>query len=182
MSPRRQRSGVEVGEQTDPEEMREQTRDGTKHRFVTQLKLILFFLLLNTKVLPGHTAVMQYKCFKVTRGYDERFWKQTAVLFPANANTGLCVCVCVIFDLHEADSEDTAEPVPDEWSLMQESIAADTSVEHSVSHTEPPLPWNTTWVRKDLHPMRKASFSVNTYLICYFLFSHISLCRRRRVG
>lgn len=67
--------------------------------------------------------------------------------------------VCVMFDLHVADREDTAEPVLDDWSLLQESlapdIAADTSVEPSVIHTKPPPPWNTTSVRKDLHPMGK---------------------------
>lgn len=74
MSPRRQRLSAEVGEQTDPEEMREQTR--------------------------------------------------------------------------EADRENTAEPVLDDRSMLQESvgpdIAADTFLEPSVSHTEPPPPWNTT--------------------------------------
>lgn len=67
--------------------------------------------------------------------------------------------VCMMFDLHVADRENTAEPVLDDWSFLQESvaleIAADTFVEPSVSHTEPPPPWNTTSVRKDLHPMRK---------------------------
>ncbi|KAI7797424.1 double-strand-break repair protein rad21-like protein 1 isoform X2 [Triplophysa rosa] len=97
MSPRRQRLGAEVGEQTDLEEMREQTR--------------------------------------------------------------------------AADSEDTAEPVLDEWSLLQESIApdiaADTSVEPSVSHTEPPLPWNTTSVESRMevsYPEPLSEDSVLTHL------------------
>lgn len=91
----------------------------------------------------------------------------------------LLMLVCVMFDLHVADREDTAEPVLDDWSLLQESlapdIAADTSVEPSVIHTKPPPPWNTTSVRKDLHPMGKKSFSVHPYWICSFLFSHLNL-------
>nr|XP_055024998.1 double-strand-break repair protein rad21-like protein 1 isoform X2 [Misgurnus anguillicaudatus] len=74
MSARRQRLGEEAGEQIDPEEMREQTR--------------------------------------------------------------------------EADVEDTADPVLDDWSLLQQSVAqdraADTSVEPSITHAAPPPPWNTT--------------------------------------
>ncbi|XP_051950747.1 double-strand-break repair protein rad21 homolog isoform X2 [Xyrauchen texanus] len=48
------------------------------------------------------------------------------------------------------DRESTAQPVLGDWSLLHESVALDkavdanTSVEPSFTHTEPPPPWNAT--------------------------------------
>ncbi|XP_051965297.1 double-strand-break repair protein rad21-like protein 1 [Xyrauchen texanus] len=50
----------------------------------------------------------------------------------------------------EADRENTAQTVLDDWSLLEVSVAPDkaadanTSVEPSITHTQPPPPWNTT--------------------------------------
>ncbi|XP_056320416.1 double-strand-break repair protein rad21-like protein 1 [Danio aesculapii] len=50
----------------------------------------------------------------------------------------------------EAVGEDTVRPAMDDWSLLQESVAqeqpvdADTTLEASAYHPEPPPPWNST--------------------------------------
>ncbi len=61
----------------------------------------------------------------------------------------MCVCLCEPVEVWE----NSAQAVLYDWSLLQDSVGpdqaagGDTTVEASVTHPEPPPPWNTTSVR-----------------------------------
>ncbi len=61
----------------------------------------------------------------------------------------MCVCVCVCVCDPVDVWENSAQPVLDDWSLLQDSVGPDQAAggDTTVTHPEPPPPWNTTSVR-----------------------------------
>jgi len=79
----------------------------------------------------------------------------------------VCIPVAVL--------ENTVEPVLPDWSLLQESVGQDqadnanTTVETSVIHPEPPPSWNTTSVRMT-HALMRTEFKKSKFKKSQTLF------------